>query len=133
MTKHTQAHFRPLGCADEPTADEPTADEPTANGPAANAPAASPEEGPSAPPGANPQQPAAEFEGCPTSTECMNGCRARCEAEHGPMLDREGMAACAQAGNDPATCVRQATNEPNRQCFLTCRGLSPEDFPVDPG
>ena len=106
------------GSDDTVAVSEPAVVAPATPTPATTAPAAEP-------------APAAggEFEGCPGSVECMNGCRTRCETEHGPMMDLTAMRACASRGGDPGTCVGEASNENTRQCFLTCRGLDPADYP----
>lgn len=86
-----------------------------------------------APEPAPPPEPEAEtgaFPGCPGSAECMNGCRTRCETEHGSMFDLAALRDCNQRGGTVQECTRAGTNEPARLCFLTCRGLDPANFPA---
>lgn len=103
--------------ADEPASEEPASEEPA------------PPEPVVAEPSAEPEAAAGEFPGCPASSECLQGCRTRCETEHGPMLDLAALRACAERG-DGAQCTTEATNDPARRCFLTCRGLDPASFPL---
>ena len=67
---------------------------------------------------------AAEFEGCPGSTECLNGCKTKCEKEHGALVDWDEVKDCIKAGKKPEEC--SGTNPPAVRCFRTCRGLSAE-------
>ncbi len=74
------------------------------------------------PPPAPPAPPAPAAPAANTLSVCME----RCQAEHGPLMDRARMASCARAGNPAATCVSQAINRDTNRCQRTCRGLTPD-------
>lgn len=98
--------------------------------PPAPAPVVTPEPAPAPEPEAEPVAETGDFPGCPGSAECMNGCRTRCETEHGSMFDLAALRDCNQRGGTVQECTRAGTNEPARLCFLTCRGLDPANFPA---